>query len=74
MRFGAILSVLSLGLVAFAAPAAYVQGSALAYRAPAEIAVRGIISPVEAYHKRAEGAVAVSSPGPVNQLVKIHER
>ncbi|KDQ19052.1 hypothetical protein BOTBODRAFT_171014 [Botryobasidium botryosum FD-172 SS1] len=46
MRFGAILSVLSLGLVAFAAPTAHVQESAIARRAPVEVAAREVVAPV----------------------------
>lgn len=57
MRFGAILSVLSLGLVAIAAPTAYVQETAVARSAPVDLAVRDIVAPMASYEKRAESIV-----------------
>ncbi|KDQ11546.1 hypothetical protein BOTBODRAFT_452102 [Botryobasidium botryosum FD-172 SS1] len=58
MRFGAILSVLSLGLLAIAAPTPTLQDVAVARSAPVDLVVRDIASPAVSFDKGVGDLVA----------------
>ncbi|KDQ11547.1 hypothetical protein BOTBODRAFT_452131 [Botryobasidium botryosum FD-172 SS1] len=58
MRFGAILSVLSLGLLAIAAPTPSLQDVAVARSAPVDLVVRDVVSPALSFDKGVGDVVA----------------